>query len=107
MQVTCVHIHVKPGFTEQFLEASLRNARATLSEPGNLRFDVLQSRDDPERFMFYEVFVDLEAIEAHKLTTHYQQWRDLVQPWMLTPRQGVKYEPHFPLEPEQWVAIDE
>ena len=107
MQVTCVHIHVKPGFAEKFLEASLHNAKATLSEPGNLRFDVLQSRDDPERFMFYEVFVNLEAIEAHKLTPHYQQWRDLVQPWMLIPRKGVKYEPHFPLEPEQWVAIDE
>lgn len=107
MRVTCVHIVVKAGFAEAFLEASLLNAKATLSEPGNLRFDVLRSQEDPNRFMFYEVFMDIEAIEAHKLTAHYQQWRDTVQPWMEVPRKGVKYDPCFPLEPEQWVAIDE
>ena len=107
MQVTCVHIQVKPGFAEAFLDASLVNAQATLSEPGSLRFDVLRSRDDPNHFMFYEVFMNVEAVEAHKLTPHYQHWRDTVQPWMEVPRQGVKYKPFFPTDPEQWVAIDE
>ncbi len=47
MYVVCVHVHVKAEVVEPFLRATLDNARNTIQEPGNLRFDVLQQADDP------------------------------------------------------------
>lgn len=96
MYIVCVHVHVLPEHREAFLEASLANARATVEEPGNLRFDVLQQRDDPNRFVLYEVYRDEAGMEAHKATPHYARWRDTVADWMADPRQGIKYEARFP-----------
>jgi autoinducer 2-degrading protein len=104
MHVVCVHAHVQPEHREAFLAATLENACAAILEPGNLRFDVLQQADDPNRFLLYEVYRDEAAVEAHKQTTHYAAWRDAVAPWMAEPRQGVKHAGLFPADAAQWSA---
>ena len=104
MYVVCVHVHVKEEFCEQFIEASLENARNTVQELGNLRFDVIRQKDDPTRFMLYEVYRDEAGMAAHKETAHYATWRDAVADWMAEPRQGVKHEALFPSEPEKWAV---
>ena len=91
MQVTLVHIHVRPESVEPFLAATIRNHDGSVREPGNLRFDVLQSADDPTRFVLVEMFRDAEAAAAHKATPHYLAWRDEVAGWMASPRQGHRY----------------
>ncbi len=89
MQVTLVHVHVKPENVQDFIEASLENSRHSMKEPGNLRFDVLQPKDDPCRFILYEAYATTEDAAAHKATAHYLKWRDTVADWMAEPRQGV------------------
>ena len=56
-----------------------------------MRFDVLQSRDDPGRFLLYEAYESEERAAAHKNTEHYLTWRKTVEPWMAKPREGVPY----------------
>ncbi|MGD0382230.1 MAG: antibiotic biosynthesis monooxygenase [Thermoguttaceae bacterium] len=102
MFIACVHVHVKPENRESFIAASLENARNTIREPGNLRFDVLQQVDDPNRFLLYEVYRDEAGAKAHKATAHYARWADAVKDWMAEPRQSVKYAPLFPENAEQW-----
>ncbi|MGE5603430.1 MAG: putative quinol monooxygenase, partial [Nitrososphaerales archaeon] len=51
MQVVFVHVHVKPEFVEQFKALSAENAQNSVKEPGVARFDVVQSADDPTRFV--------------------------------------------------------
>jgi autoinducer 2-degrading protein len=104
MYVACVHVHVKPEHRDPFIQACLENAKATLQEPGALRFDVLQQADDPYRFVLYEVYRDEAGIEAHKQTAHYAKWRDTVADWMAESRKGVRYVPHFPQTENQWSA---
>jgi (4S)-4-hydroxy-5-phosphonooxypentane-2,3-dione isomerase len=104
MYVVCVHVHVKSEHREAFLAATLENAGNTIQEPGNLRFDVNQSADDLDRFMLYEVYVDEAGSNAHKGTPHYAKWRDTVANWMAEPRQGIKYQGHFPVDQRQWRA---
>ncbi len=96
MHVTLVHIHVKPEHVADLVAASLENARAAVDEPGNLRFDLLQSREDPTRFVFYEAYRDEAAAQAHKTTPHYLRWRDAVADWMAEPRVGVGYDGLLP-----------
>lgn len=96
MQVTIVHVRVKPKYVADFIEATRRNHEASVREAGNLRFDVLQSRDDATRFVLYEAYASNEAAAAHKQTAHYLSWRETVADWMAEPRQGVGYEGLFP-----------
>ncbi|MGB9587881.1 MAG: antibiotic biosynthesis monooxygenase [Armatimonadota bacterium] len=91
MYVTLVYVHVKPQYVQDFALASLENARESRKEPGNLRFDVLQSTEDPSRFILYEAYETPEAAAAHKHTPHYLKWKEIVADWMAEPRQGVSY----------------
>jgi (4S)-4-hydroxy-5-phosphonooxypentane-2,3-dione isomerase len=105
MLVVCVHVHVKPEHREAFVEASLENARNTIREPGNLRFDVLEEADDPNRFVLYEVYRNEAAVKAHKQTPHYARWAETVASWMAEPRKGVRHMPLFPEKAEQWATV--
>lgn len=91
MRVTLVHVHVQPEHVESFAAATLRNQEGSVREPGNVRFDVLQSEDDSTRFVLVEMFRDDQAVEAHRATPHYRAWRDEVAPWMASPREGPPY----------------
>jgi len=91
MHVTLVHVAVKSGHIAEFIEATRRNHEASVQEPGNRRFDVLQSPDDPGQFVLYEAYASAGDALAHKDTAHYLAWRDAVADWMAAPRQGVPY----------------
>jgi len=99
MLVVHVHVHVKPECVEAFRAASIRNAGASILEPGIARFDVIQQGDDPARFVLVEVYRTPAAPAAHKETAHYAQWRDAVAPMMAEPRTSVKYGNVFPDDP--------
>ena len=96
MQVTIVHIHVRPEHIDDFIRVTRANHEASIQEPGNLRFDVLRATDDPNRFVLYECYVNEAAAAAHKTTPHYEVWRVAVADWMVEPRVGVRYEGLFP-----------
>jgi autoinducer 2-degrading protein len=95
MHVTLVHVHVRPEHADEFVAATRANHAGSIGEPGNVRFDVLRSTEDPDRFLLYEVFRDAEAAAAHKETAHYLAWRAAVADWMAEPRRGVPYEAVF------------
>lgn len=96
MFVTLVHVHVKPEHVADFVAATRENHLHSVREPGNRRFDVLQSADDPTRFVLYEAYASEADAAAHKETAHYLRWRDTVADWMASPRQGVRYDGLLP-----------
>jgi (4S)-4-hydroxy-5-phosphonooxypentane-2,3-dione isomerase len=104
MLVVHVHVRVRPGLVEDFLAATLLNARASLAEPGVLRFDVLQDQADPAHVVLTEVYRDEEASAAHKLTPHYAAWRDSVAPMMAVPRESARYSAVFPAAAQAWAS---
>ena len=91
MVVTAVMVHVRSDHVDDFIEETARNHAASVEEPGNTRFDVLQSEEDPARFLLYEAYDSKQAAAAHKDTEHYKRWRERVADWMAEPRQGIKY----------------
>jgi (4S)-4-hydroxy-5-phosphonooxypentane-2,3-dione isomerase len=92
MYVVAVTVFVKPDYVQQFIEATLDNARNTRREPTNVRFDVLQAEDDPNRFLLYEVYHAKEDFARHQQTEHYLRWKSTVAEWMAQPRQGLKHD---------------
>ena len=96
MYIVHVHVHVKPEFIRAFIDATLENARGSRQEPGIARFDLLQQKDAPERFVLLEVYRTVNDPAKHKETAHYARWRDAVEAMMAEPRSSVKYDPIFP-----------
>lgn len=95
MYIVSVTIFVKPELVDRFIEATLDNARNTRKEVGNNRFDVMQTEDDPTRFLLYEAYTNKEAFAQHQQTEHYLRWRETVADAMAQPRQGVKHNSLF------------
>ena len=99
MHVTLVHVHVLPEHVAYFIEAARPNHAGAIAEPGCLRFDVLQSPDDPTRFVLYEAYRDASAAAAHKETAHYLAWKATVAGWMAEPRRGEPFTGLLPVFP--------
>lgn len=96
MHVTLVHVRVKPEAIDAFIAATRANHEASIREAGNRRFDVLQSPDDPARFVLYEAYATADDAAAHKTTAHYLAWRDAVADLMAEPRRGEPMNGLFP-----------
>ena len=104
MLVVHVHVRVRPGQVGEFLAATLVNARASLAEPGVLRFDVIQDEADTAHVVLVEVYRDADASAAHKLTPHYAAWRDAVADMMAEPRASTRFTAVYPPDGEGWVS---
>ncbi len=76
MFVAAVHVFVKPESIADFKELIKANHEDSIAEPGCLRFDVVQSVEDPGEFLLWEVYVDEEAAAFHKSTPHYLAFRE-------------------------------
>jgi (4S)-4-hydroxy-5-phosphonooxypentane-2,3-dione isomerase len=91
MFVVHVQVRVQPDRVDEFVAASLANAKASVQEPGVVRFDVIQDRADPAHVVLVEVYRDDDAAAAHKTTAHYATWRDTVADMMAQPRESTKF----------------
>jgi len=104
MLIVHVHVRVRPGQAADFLAKTVVNARASLGEPGVLRFDVIQDNDDPDHVVLVEVYRDADAAAAHKQQPHYATWRDTVAEMMAEPRASAKFSAIFPAGSEDWAV---
>lgn len=98
MHIVLVHVHVLPEKVEAFKLATVENARNSILEEGVLRFDFIQSVDDPTRFVLIEVYRKPDDQVKHRETLHYNLWKDAVSDMMAEPRQGIKYTNIFPAD---------
>jgi autoinducer 2-degrading protein len=73
MFVQFVHIRIKPGRINDFLDVFRVNFEGTRAEPGNYRFDVLQDPEDDHHFVIYEAFESEAALDEHRKTAHYRE----------------------------------
>lgn len=100
MLVVHVFVTVKEECIEAFKTATRENAENSIKEPGIARFDFVQERDEPTRFVLVEAYRSKDAPMAHKETDHYKKWREAVKDMMAEPRTSVKYESLYPPEAE-------
>ncbi len=96
MHVTLVHVRIKTGCADAFIEACRLNHEGSTAESGNRRFDILQDTADPRHFVLYEAYADEAAAKAHKQTAHYLAWRETVADMMEVPREAQPFVGLFP-----------
>ena len=78
MLVVLVQVTVRHEMIAEFERAIRANADgARTKEPGCLRFDVSQKEDDPAAWLFYEVYKDSAAFEAHRASPHFAAYQQV------------------------------
>jgi (4S)-4-hydroxy-5-phosphonooxypentane-2,3-dione isomerase len=96
MHMIVVRLEVKRERVDDFLKLVSFNAAESRKEPGNLRFDVLRSIDNPTLYRLYEVYRDEAAVAAHQATPHYAKWRAEIEALLVTARLSEKFISVFP-----------
>jgi len=96
MYIVHVHVRVKPERIDDFIKATKNNGRESMSEPGIVRFEVIQRADDLACFVLLEIYRTDKDPATHKQTLHYKIWREEVENMMAEPRQSIKYNYIFP-----------
>jgi (4S)-4-hydroxy-5-phosphonooxypentane-2,3-dione isomerase len=85
MLVVLVQVTVKSEMLAEFERAILINAEsARTREPGCVRFDVSQREDDPTQWLFYEVYKDGAAFEAHRASPHFAAYQQVAERVLLS-----------------------
>ena len=85
MLVLHVTVHVKPEHLAEFLPLARHNAEESAKEPGCLRFEISQDREDAHCFRYYEVYQDDAALASHRTTPHFKKYFETTLPWMAQP----------------------
>lgn len=74
MIVLKVDMLVKPGTEAQCREYIRVLHEHSRKEPGCVQYVGHQSLEDPRRFLFYEVYKDQAALQAHRDSPHFKQY---------------------------------
>jgi len=72
--ITAARVQVKPDYKQEFLNATQTLIQATRQEEGVLFFELYESQDDDNGFIFYEIFTSLDALKAHRDEAHTKTW---------------------------------
>lgn len=98
MHILHVHVKIKPERIDEFVAATLSNAKSSLEEPGCVRFDVLQEVDDPAHFELHEAYRDQAGHAAHRDSAHYKAWAEAVADLFAEPRTRTIYRNLYPAD---------
>jgi quinol monooxygenase YgiN len=79
------HLRARPDAVEAYKSRLLRHARTSLENEagGCLRFDVHQDTSDPALFFLLEVYRDQAALDAHRTSPHFAEYRRDTDAWVI------------------------
>jgi (4S)-4-hydroxy-5-phosphonooxypentane-2,3-dione isomerase len=101
MIIIHIFVRVHENRIDDFKKASLENVMSSSKEPGIAYLNVLQSPENPTRFLLEEAYRSADALGKHKETKHYKIWRDTVESMMAEPRLSTRYINIFPDDDKQ------
>lgn len=93
MIVKSVTIYIKPENIKEFIEATIENQQNSRKEKEIDCFDFFQCKDDPTKFLLYEVYQSEKGIDAHLKTEHFKKWINTVDQYFSSPRDKATYIP--------------
>ncbi|MBE6931386.1 MAG: antibiotic biosynthesis monooxygenase [Clostridia bacterium] len=92
MKIVIVYLEAKPEKAEEFAEISRLNHEGSVKEEGCIRFDVLRNKEEPNKFVLYEVWESEEALARHKTTQHFLNWDAANATCLVRPRYRDSYD---------------
>ena len=74
-------IKVREECLDKFITGVQQHARNSSTEPGCVRYEVLQDMVDPHTVCLYEVFQDEAAFRQHLTYDYYKEWMSSSKAW--------------------------
>ena len=71
---TTALLKARPGKAGELVTLLRALASHSRSEPGNLRWDLWQDQQDEATFIIDELYKDIDSVEAHRATPHFQNY---------------------------------
>ena len=85
--VVIAEFQVKPGKLAAFLEAAKDDAEHSVAdEPGCQQFDVICPEGSDDTVVFYEVYDNRAAFDAHLQTSHFARFAEAFPPLIVEER---------------------
>ena len=84
---------VKTGHEDDAVSWFAKLTEATREEPGCLMYLAHRSTADPSRFFLYEQYDDMDALDAHRASPHFEQFAKQGLFTILESRAPELYEP--------------
>lgn len=72
MMIIVARWAVKVDSVSTVLNLMTEMIEATRKEAGNICYDLFQDPSSPQKILIYEEYKDAEAIEAHRMSAHFQ-----------------------------------
>ncbi|MEW6129738.1 MAG: putative quinol monooxygenase [Acidobacteriota bacterium] len=76
---------VKPEHIEDFKKVGLELVAASRTEAACISYDCHQSKESPNKFMFYEVWANQDGIDTHFKMPHTQELFGKAQTFLVNP----------------------
>lgn len=73
--VNAVDLDIVPAQFDAFMAAAKVNGAGTPKDPGAHEFNIVVSQKDPHHVMFYEVYDNAAALDAHRATDHFKTYQ--------------------------------
>ncbi|WP_368657823.1 putative quinol monooxygenase [Metabacillus halosaccharovorans] len=92
MIIIHARMSVKPEKKEEFLqeiEAVMEGSRA---EAGNNSYDLFQNPTDSNSFVMVESWKDMEAVQAHNASSHFQKFSAAAKKMLSAPLEADVYQ---------------
>jgi (4S)-4-hydroxy-5-phosphonooxypentane-2,3-dione isomerase len=72
--INAVNLDIVPEQFDTFMELAKVNGAATPQDPGAHEFNIVVSQADSHHVMFYEVYDNAAALDAHRATEHFKTY---------------------------------
>jgi (4S)-4-hydroxy-5-phosphonooxypentane-2,3-dione isomerase len=72
--INAVNLDIVPAQFDAFMALAQVNGAATPKDPGAHEFNIVVSQTDPRHVMFYEVYDNAAALDAHRATEHFKMY---------------------------------
>jgi quinol monooxygenase YgiN len=73
--VNAINLDIVPEQFDKFMEVAKENAAASTKDPGCREFNIVVAQNDPHHIMFFEVYDNAAALDAHRATDHFKKFQ--------------------------------
>jgi autoinducer 2-degrading protein len=73
--INAVDLDIVPAQFDVFMAAAKINGAATPNDPGAHEFNIVVPQKDPHHVLFYEVYDNAAALDAHRATEHFKTYQ--------------------------------
>jgi quinol monooxygenase YgiN len=73
--INVTELDIAPNQVDKFKEVAIADATASMQDPGCREFNIATSQTNPQHVLFFEVYDNAAALDAHQATDHYKAYQ--------------------------------